>query len=401
MNHLNLLSQAAALQKLLHGRLWAMSYRALSRSVIPIPPPSDERRVKFLPLFVLSAALASAQSHPSWWTYASPEATALVGIHWDNLRNSPFASAIEAELSSTGPLAFPDLECLKNARQIVISSPELLAIEAGSFPAASVKEQAQRAGLHRQVYRGVALWIPGDSEKPGVAQMSEQIVLVGARKTLESAVDRSLLETGRPYSGLLPHAARFAETGDLWVVAVRIPDPLASLFVPLDAQGYEFEGQVSLRSGLSVEASFDAASTDAAAAIADQLKQQAQSLPAFAQNLEATSDRRTVNIELEATAEDVEAALRPVHPAAPPAVAAAPAPKPSPSPAPLAKLAPAAQSTPVPLVPAIAPTPDPPSAKPVEPKPEPPPQPQVIRIVGLDDGPKEIVVPPLPSGAHQ
>jgi hypothetical protein len=384
----------------------ACFYRGLRRTVIPIPPPSDERRVKFLAFFVLSAALASAQSHPSWWTYASPEATALVGIQWDNLRNSPFAPAIEAELSSTGPLAFPDLECLNNARQIVISSPALLAAEAGSFPASAVKQQAQRAGLNHFVYRGVTLWVPTSGDKLGVAQISEQIVLVAARKTLESAIDRNLLETGRPYSGLLQHAARFAQTGDLWVVALRIPDPLANLFVPLDAEGVEFEGQVSLRNGLSVAASFDAPSTDAAAAVVEHLKEQVQTLPAFARNLDATSDRRTVNIELQATAEEVEAALRPSHAAAPATVAAVPAPKPQRPPTASTQMSAAAQSTPA--APAAAPLSPPPSSvapkpaetQPVQTKPEPPPQPQIIRIVGLDDGPKEIVLPPVPSGAH-
>ena len=62
-------------------------------------------------------------------------------------------------------------------------------------------------------------------------------MLVGARKTLQAAIDRSLMETGRTYSALLPRAARFSQTGDLWVVAVKLPDPLASLFVPLDAEG--------------------------------------------------------------------------------------------------------------------------------------------------------------------
>ncbi len=128
-----------------------------------------------------------------------PEATALVGIHWDNLRNSPFASAIEDELASTGPLAFPNVECLRHAREIVISSPELLAAEAGSFPSATVKDQAQRAGLRRLVYRGLTLWTPEQAAGLGIAQISEQIVLVGSRKTLQSAVDRSLLATGRQY----------------------------------------------------------------------------------------------------------------------------------------------------------------------------------------------------------
>lgn len=365
--------------------------------------------MKFLCLFGLSAllhaSLAIAESHPSWWTYASPEATALVGIQWDNLRNSPFATAVEAELSSSGPLGFPDLACLKQAHQIVISSPELLAAEAGSFPSAIVTQQAQRAGLRRLVYRGVTLWIRDPASALGVAQISEQILLVGARKTLESAVDRSLLETGRAYSGLLPRAARFSQTGDLWVVAVRIPDPLANLFVPLDAEGFGFEGQVSLRNGLSVEASFDTASTAAAEAIAAHLQEQAQTLPAFARNLEATSDRRTVNIELEASADELAAALHSAPVTAGPqegrANQTAPAPAP---PATLAQLSPAPTPAPAPasVPPVKMAEAKPPEVQPAEPpKPASPPQPQVIHIIGLDDGPREIQLPPLPSGLPQ
>jgi hypothetical protein len=354
--------------------------------------------VKPLFLIALTATLATAESHPSWWTYASPDATALVGIHWDNLRHSPFASAIEAELSSTGALAFPDLDCLRKAREIVISSPPLLAAEAGSFPAATVKDQAQRLGLRRAVYRGLTLWLPEQTDKLGVAQISEQLVLVGARKTLEGAVDRSLLETGRQYSPLLPRAARFSQTGDLWVVAVKLPDPLAGLFVPLDADASEFLGQVSLRDGLVVEASFDAGSEAAAEEFARNLQKQAPSFPAVARGVTASVEQSRITIELQVSSENLVAALSPaVSRVVPPAAALAPAPAPDTTPAPA--------RTPVALA-EIAAAPQPASAALVAPAPPPPApvkfevthtedsQPQIVRIFGLDEGVREIVLPP-------
>ena len=359
--------------------------------------------MKFLSLFALTAALAAAESHPSWWMYASPDATALVGIQGDNLRNSPLAAVVEAKLSSAGPLAFPDLDCLKHAREILLSAPELLAAEAGSFPAATVKDQAQRAGLHRLAYRGLSLWVPDAVAGLGVAQISEQLVLVGARKALQAAIDRSMLESGRQYSGLLPKAARFSQTGDLWVVAVKLPDPLASLFVPLEVEGWGFTGQVSVRSGLFVEASFDASSINAAAAIAANLEEQIQTLPPFARTLQATSDRRTVNLSLRADPEELAAALQ----AAPVAVAPAPVPPPAtvPAAAPLVKVdhpkvdhpkvdppqpvAVSVEAKPIEVKPI--------ETKAIEPKPQPPPEPQIIRITGLDDGPREIRLPTLPG----
>ncbi len=343
------------------------------------------------PLFLLAitAALAAAESHPSWWTYASPEATTLVGIRWSNLRHSPFAAAIEAELSSTGALAFPDLDCLRQAREIVISSPALLAAEAGSFPAATVKDQAQRKGLRRAVYRGVTLWLPEQADKLGVAQISEQLVLVGAHKTLEAAVDSSLLETGRQYSPLLPRAARFSQTGDLWVVAVKLPDPLADLFVPLDADASEFLGQVSVRDGLSMEASFDAGSNEAAAEFARGLRAKSPSLPAVVRGVEASVDQSRVTIALEVSPEDLAAALHPVPATVPAAVAAARVAAPAP-----VEIA----AAPLPLEIAAAPR----AAAAATTPPEPvkfkvthveASEPQIIRIFNLDEGTREIVLP--------
>ncbi len=346
--------------------------------------------MKFLCLFAVAAGFASAESHPSWWLYTSPEASALVGIHWDNLKDSPFAEAIQAELATAGPLAFPDMECLRVAREIVISSPELLAAEAGSFPSATVRDQANRAGLRRSVYHGVTFWLPQEVTSLGVAQISEQIVLVGARRTLELAIDDSNRPSGRPYSSLLPRAARFSQTADLWVVASRLPDPLASLFVPLEIEAEGFAGQVSLRGGLAMQASFDAGSDRAAAVVADGLRKQAPSLPPIARSLDAESDGAEVTVELHVSQEELQAALHPL-PTQPPVVASA---KPAP-----VSIAPttAVAAGPAPAVPSAALST---FAAPQQPEPVPSPEPpkpagpQVIRIIGLDSGPREIVLPP-------
>ncbi len=331
--------------------------------------------VKLFALVAITTALATAESHPSWWMYASPEATALVGIQWSNLRHSPFAAAIEAVISPGGALAFPDLDCLRQAREIVISSPALLAAEAGSFPAATVRDQAQRQGLRHSIYRGVSMWLPEQAEELGVAQISEQIVLVGSRKTLQAAVDGSLADT-RLYSPLLPRAARFSQTGDLWVVAVKLPDPLADLFVPLDADGSEFLGQVSVRDGLSLDASFDAGSDAAAAEFARGFLERAPSFPAVAHGVEASADQSRVTITLQVSSQELAAAL---HPAAHPVQPATAAPEPLAVPVEIAAVRPAG-APPQPVKFEVTHT----EAS----------QPQIVRIFNLDEGTREIVLPP-------
>src|ERR1051326_3583980 len=143
---------------------------------------------------LLSIATASAESHPAWWRYASPDATALVGIQWEHLRTSPFADAISGELTGADGLGFPELDCLKEAHQVLISSPALLAIASGTFPTETLREQAIRAGLKKTLYREFEIWVTPGKNTLSLARMSDQLALVGRVKTLQDAIDRSLME---------------------------------------------------------------------------------------------------------------------------------------------------------------------------------------------------------------
>jgi hypothetical protein len=304
-----------------------------------------------------TAVFALGQSHPSWWTLASPEATAIVGIHWDNLKQSVFAEPIAAELSSNGTFGFPDLPCIKDASQFLISSPSLLAIVNGSFDAKTVSTQAAAAHMKVTVYNNVVMWIaPGKTLS--VAELSDKILLIGLKKTLEDAVDRDAAETDRHYSPLLARAARFQST-DLWVVATQLPDPLASLFVPIESEAKGFEGSASVRDGLHLEATLDAGSENAAQVVGETLRSSIATLPAIAHDLQVTVEAQHVLLTLGVTPQHLASGLR--QPITPPQ--------------------PVSMATPAP--------PEPPKiANPQETGP------QVIRIFGLDEGPREIPLPP-------
>ena len=298
---------------------------------------------------------ASAESHPAWWRYAAPDATALVGIQWEHLRSSPFADAIAGELSGDGSLGFPDLDCLKEARQILISSlstsPAVLAVASGNFPSATVRDQAVRKGLKRTVYREIEIWVTPGKDTLSVARLSDSVTLVGRVKNLQDAIDRGLLEEAeRPYSPLLAQAARYSHD-DLWAVAVRLPDPLAERFVPIDADAEGFEGGISIQGGLRLSAVLSASSDEAATQLAESLKQMVLSLPPMARGVQVSLDQAKVTLALAVTEEQLAAGLK-GNAEAPVALAA------------------------------------------TAPKPEPlkPPGPQIIRIFGLESGPREIVL---------
>lgn len=346
------------------------------------------------PLALLAtAAFAAAQSHPSWWTYASPNATALVGIDWQAVRASPFAEPIEAEL--WGDLGFPEIPCLHAARQIVISSPELLALASGNFSAAAVRDQMAKKSFKPMTYRGIDMWFAIEKGALSVARVNDQLLMIGEPKTLEITIDLSMRDA-KNYSALLARAAKFAQK-DLWVVSSQLPDDLANRFVPLDADAQSFEGSVSVRGGLELEAVLESRSAQEAEASANKLRNALPGLPAIVRGLQVTVEEDTVLLALSATREQVVAALRTADPVAPPPetikvetpwrVEQVAVEKPEPPPVVVEKVEKAVEkSVEKPVEKAVE--------KIVVPAPaEKPEKPQVIRIVGLDDGPREIVLP--------
>jgi len=344
--------------------------------------------VKPVFLIALSAALAAAEPHPGWWAYVSPDSTAVVGIQRRHLRHSPFAAAIEGAVSPSGALGFPDLDCLRQASEMIIASPHLLAVEAGSFPVATVQDQAQRLGLHALVYRDVTLWLPQQPEALGVARISDQLVLVGAQKTLQAAIDNGLAETTRPPSALLTRTIGVSQTADLWVVAAKLPEPLAGLFVPLDADASEFVGHVELRGGVSpdgilVEASFDARSQPAAEGFIQGLRERSLAFPAIARGLALTAGQNRVAIALQANSEDLAAVL-------PLALAARSthAPEPSSGVAIESSSELAEGSAPAPVVFVIT------HVEASQPRPVEAIQPRIVHIFNLEEGTRDIVLPP-------
>ncbi len=369
---------------------------------------------------------AVAQSHPHWWTYASPDATALVGIHWSYLRASPFAGAVAGELSPDGTLGFPDLPLILSAEEILISSPATLAIAAGTFPADLVAGQAAAHDLKPSSYKGVPLWISAGRTTLSVAQLSDQLLLFGLVPTLRDTIDRTLADKqeaklgatkdARSYSPLLARAARFAKE-DLWVVSSRLPDPLANLFIPFEADARSFEGSVSLWDGLHLVAGIEALSVKQAAVIADDLLASVEAIPPMADATEVTTDQRSIYVVMDLTEAQFAASMhRPATPEQPvPVVAqgqpAQPAAIAVASTAPAAPVAETERSATVTVVlehaaefedgavvSSVARVPDhdptPPSSTYPEVKAR---KPRVIRILGLDSGPREI---PMSPGNH-
>ena len=290
------------------------------------------------------------ESYPRAWNYIAPDSSAIVGIEWQQLHESFLADALGVELSASGRLGIPDLACLREAREILLAGPDLLGIASGSFPAATVAAQATSLGMRSADYDGVRLWIARGTRGRSVAQVSDTLLLIGFRETLEAAIDRSLMTAERQSSPLLARGAHLAAAYDLWITATALPDPLVSVFLPVDLESGDFDGGVSvghgLMHGLKLDARYDMATPEDAQLSADYFREAVPGFHALLHGMNVIEDGNSVRLKLQVAPEELAAHLRPPEPAKPAAVV-----------------------------------------------PEEPAKSQSVRIVGLDGGPREFTLP--------
>jgi hypothetical protein len=298
--------------------------------------------------------------------------------------------------------------------------------------------------------KNAELWVNPGKDALSVAYISEKVLLVGNVATLENEIARVSDPKSRGYSPLLARAARYIKE-DLWVVAAGLPDPLASAFVPFDWPATAFEGSVSIWDGLHAVAAIERGTPQLAMDLADSIAMSLADRPAMADGTEVTTHDRSVLIRMDLNEEQLALSMRPTVEAAPlvseiheplpseptpakktfagapvtakptapaepkPVIATLPASsKPIPA-APVVSIAPVSATPAKPQAKAfVPPTPTQAATVPsaaaislpdvevrgdISPTPQGsapqaalPPKPRVIRIVGLDDGPREIML---------
>jgi hypothetical protein len=308
---------------------------------------SDDFTVSVFLILLVAASLVMGQSFPRSWTYLAPDATALVGIEWQHLQESFLADAVTSELSSSGRLGFPDLPCLWNSREILLAGPDLLAVATGSYPAATVAAQAASLAMQPIDYDGVRLWIARGKDRRSLAQVNDTLLLIGYKETLEAAIDRSLLTTGRQMSPLLTRGARLAANFDMWISTTALPDPLVSVFIPVELETADFDGGLTARNGLVLDAHYSMGTPEGASQSADYFRQAIPDFHPLLRGMNVIEDGELVRLKLQVSPQELADQLRPPEPAKTATVEA----------------------------------------------PSPPAKPRTVHIVGLDDGPREIQLP--------
>jgi hypothetical protein len=347
-----------------------------------------------LALAVLLAPIAAhGQSEPALWRFVYPNAKALISVDWARIRQSQAGAMLREKWQSVAGMpmpAIPGMELLDEIDRILISSPGnkspdeseqppvLIAIH-GHFDPAQVRRIFARFGAKPQAYNSFQVYRPQGKQAKDMAFVlfDGETILLGDAPSIFAALERNQLGPAAqpaPTPGsMLARAAEMEAGYDFWVIMdateLMSNDSVAALFRggewASEAQG--FEAGINLRAGLAADITLHFSSDATAKRMTTELtrvmnlaakdKSTGAELQDIARKLKFNVDGSATKISLRLTQQEIEKtaqAFAASHKASPQAAAS------------VANSG--AVLTPLPT----------------------PAKPGVIRIEGLDDGPREI-----------
>ncbi|HEX5228548.1 MAG TPA: hypothetical protein VFW44_12590 [Bryobacteraceae bacterium] len=232
---------------------------------------------------MLAHGVARGESYPALWRFVGPDAKVLIGIDWARVRQSPAGAMIREKWIPQNKLAgFPALGLLDSVERILVSSggndapgddaedaansgemPILIAIQ-GHFEAARVRELFEHAGAKRQAYESFQVYRPQSKQNGGMAFVffDPQTILYGQAPAVFAALDRNRYAAPpeSPAAGsMAARAAALEAKYEIWAMLdageVLSDDGIANLFgaEAFGESAHGFEAGLNLHAGLDAD----------------------------------------------------------------------------------------------------------------------------------------------------
>ncbi len=358
---------------------------------------------------------ATSLSEPSAWRFAHSDAKVLAGLEWKRMAKTPVGDSIRAMAQSTDMPGMSATELLDQLDRLLISSPgganlkthkqaPILVIAMGRFDLAKFRGLAIKEKAAIKPYKGAEFIYPVGYKAADslVALIDAQTILIGERPVITAAIDKSKSMAG-PLStsnSLFLRAAASASEHDVWMISSVSPSEFYTAAegpqMPFLNDILAAEMGIDFNDGLGLGFLLSTKSPEAAQGLAGVMKMMtnlaASQVPAQGGSTQAQIKEMMEKLDIHADQSDVKISMKidqaQLRKGMEQALATAMQPKPAVN---LGgyKQPPSAMRQVVPVdVAAMARQAAPPAPVPQEPPP--PPKKQVIRIEGLDEGPREI-----------
>lgn len=255
------------------------------------------------------------------WSYALPEAKLVAGVDWQRAKKSATGAMLMRKLmpaaGAKGKFTQTGMDFVDTLDRVLISAPEGAAggqrgliVMTGKFDRAKLKK-SMPAGTAIERMKGIDLFVPpsakGDEMVAGF--VNETLMLVGDRGSMIEVLDA---RTGIEDAALLDRAHQMEAENEIWLIADAPPGLVAGT-APGAAQGIDdilsMELGINLRQGLGLKANLtmiNAEKAQGAAMMAQMFsafpaspKQEPSALAAIAKNIQVKVDGAVVKIDLQ------------------------------------------------------------------------------------------------------
>ncbi|MBV6433501.1 MAG: hypothetical protein IANPNBLG_03679 [Bryobacteraceae bacterium] len=351
----------------------------------------------FALLMMLPLIAASQSARVARWTIlplAHPDAKLLIGIDWRRVQDSPLGPLVLRQVGKGGHPLLGLLDSIENIDRILVSSPggqtgrsPLLVVGEGRFSLPRIRAMAKADGAVSRRYNDVELLVPPNATPFDLhfALLDGQTILFGDGSSVKAAIDRwQRADSLSERNPLFFRAVTLSTTQEIWALVDQPAESLSSLGMAesdLAAQVEHLELGVSTTDTLNASLVVQAATAEAAAALGSGLPallqlaalnySQQPALTQVARRVKVATDKTTVKMAFTIDNKLLDQSLNELRAAAAPPLVTETAPMNAPRQARMAA---------VPGTPAALDVPDP-SSQSVR---------KVVRIVGMEDGVKEI-----------
>jgi hypothetical protein len=196
-----------------------------------------------LTLLPLLAAAQIPQAAAAVWPvlrFTHPDAKLLVGIDWRRAVESPLGPLLMKQVEMGGHPLLGFLESIDNVDRLFVSSPgaggapgrpPLLVVGEGRFALAKVRAMAKSDGAVSRRYNDVELLVPPDATNADLhfALLDAQTILFGDGLSVKAAIDRHQRGEVPEKNSLYRKAAALSAVQQVWAVVDDPSDALPSM----------------------------------------------------------------------------------------------------------------------------------------------------------------------------
>lgn len=277
-----------------------------------------------LALLTAGAAQVPPSAAVNLWNYVHPETQVLIGIDWQKARVSPGGRLIGRQVAATGALqqaSLPIGDLLDRIERILVTShalpgaapgaqPPMVAIVEGRFDKAAIKKLLP-PGTATERFKGADLFAPpkGSGKDPLLAMVNDRLLLIGDRDSLGEALSNS---TPMKDANLREKAMQMAGQCEIWLVSAASPGRPSGLNLPEMKQLEDIESMdlgIVLQKGLGLRLRLDTKNEDAARSFATmaqflttmvaQDKKQTPEMAAIVRSLNVKTEAKSVKLALD------------------------------------------------------------------------------------------------------